>query len=180
MNRDHDHEHGAPGERPDDRRQSDPQMHPQMQPQEQSNERQERPGDPAFDDLLTRLTEGSLHAYPAIQQQPSVSLIRWQVMKISGHDGRLSRRLIGCFDSEGRVSSTIAQFDLVALQATTTSGRCYALIGPPGEDANAQWVWSRFAAVRGKHWDVTRAVMRLRQRKLRALDRAKVEGGRDA
>jgi hypothetical protein len=126
------------------------------------------------------MLSGTVHGYPAADRQPAVRLTQWQVMKSLGHDGKLSRRLVGRCDYEGRKSSAIKLFDLIALQATTASGRCYTLIGPPGEDLDAMWVWDQFAADRANCWDVTRAVLRLRRRKLLALERAKAVGGGNA
>jgi len=50
---------------------------------------------------------------------------------------------------EGRVSTAIVSLDLAARTGVTSSGRLYELIGKPGHDSDADYVWGRWARVNG-------------------------------
>ncbi len=78
--------------------------------------------------------------------------------------GFRSRHLVGLADREGRVCSGIVLWDLKNLCATTVSGRVYQLMGPPGWNADADYVFEGWKAVNGceKVKDMTRALLRLR------------------
>jgi hypothetical protein len=60
--------------------------------------------------------------------------------------------------AEGRVSKAIESLDLVARTGVTRSGRLYELIGEPGSDPDADYVWAMWARANG----VTRARTRRR------------------
>jgi len=62
---------------------------------------------------------------------------------------------------EGRVSSPVVHWEARALQAVTESGRRYALVGPPGFDPDATYVWTRWLRLNGSpSWkDETAAVL---------------------
>lgn len=92
-----------------------------------------------------------------VTEQPSVTLIRWSVFRT--HKG--SWHLVGfCEENqEGRVSSAVETIDPETSRAVTRSGRVYQLLGPPGPDISALYVWEIWA--RAKDWsytDVTDAV----------------------
>ncbi len=75
-----------------------------------------------------------------VAQEPQTQLLQWRVMALP--DG--SRHLVGYASPvrEGRTSSEILQFDIDQLRAVTGSGRVYALVGPPGHDGDAMYVWA--------------------------------------
>lgn len=86
--------------------------------------------------------------------------------------GFRSRHLVGLADREGRVCSGIVQWDLRSLCATTVSGRVYQLMGPPGWNADADYVFEGWKAVNGcEHVkDMTRALLRLREKRGMPVD----------
>lgn len=66
---------------------------------------------------------------PAVSAKPDVFLSRWRIFETD--DGL--RRLVG-FDSvdQGRVSSALVMFDQESMQAQTSDGLTYRLLGEPG------------------------------------------------
>jgi len=81
---------------------------------------------------------------PGVHDQPCVTIIRWRVVQIVG-DGECKgqRHIIGfCRENhEGRVSTNIVAFDPEKRLCITRSGRTYHLNGPPGYDADGDFVW---------------------------------------
>lgn len=77
--------------------------------------------------------------------EPETRLHTWRVMELP--DG--SRHLVGCAlpAREGRTSSEVLQFDVQQLRAVTGSGRVYELVGPPGHDDDAMYVWDRWRRI---------------------------------
>lgn len=78
-----------------------------------------------------------------VSVEPIVFLSPWRVFQLD--DG--SRHLcggVGFFG--GRVSSAVMSTDYENATAVTQSGRIYHLIGEPGPDADADYVWKRWAA----------------------------------
>ncbi len=116
----------------------------------------------SVEDLLQFIT-GDIHAISPVSVQPRTEMWRWGLYQVKAHGVR-SRHLVGLADGEGRVCSAIVQWDLKSLCATTESGRVYLLVGPPGWNPDADYVFGRWKAVNGceqvKH--VTRALLRLR------------------
>lgn len=87
---------------------------------------------------------GGIWSVPSVSQQPSLQLARWSVRQTE----RGSRYLVGynISDQEGRVSTAIQGFDVSTARVTTRSGRTYELVGPPGHDPDAEWVWQSVAS----------------------------------
>lgn len=96
---------------------------------------------------------GGIWSVPSVSQQPSLQLVRWSVRQTE----RGSRFLVGynVSDQEGRVSTAIQCFDVSTARVTTHSGRTYELVGPPGRDADAEWVWQNVASPDLKWTDVS-------------------------
>ena len=96
---------------------------------------------------IPSIVANSIHGGESISQRPDISLIIWQVIEIDVG----TRHFIG-YDvaaSEGRVSTAILQFDTQTRTGVTTSGRVYALLGSPGHDKDAHYVWSIWKRVNG-------------------------------
>ena len=76
---------------------------------------------------------------PPVSEQPWVSLLRWQVYEIETG----ARHFVGYHPRarEGRVSSTVVEFDAESRCGKTRSGRIYELVGLPGFDRDAGYVW---------------------------------------
>jgi len=79
--------------------------------------------------------------------QPEITLRQWRAKRLP--DDEL--HLVGfCVENvEGRVSSAVQQIDPVKRIAVTRSGRAYRLLGPPGHNSDAAYVWSRWADLYG-------------------------------
>lgn len=86
------------------------------------------------------MTLSVLWAPPAVDRQPDVRLVRWQIFELP--DG--SRHFCGCHAGpsihEGRVSSPIVEFSPDTMIGSTRSGRTYSLEGDPGSDDDADRV----------------------------------------
>ena len=76
----------------------------------------------------------------SVEETPVVRLSRWSVREVQP---RATRHLLGhnLTEREGRVSSTITEYDAERHRVTTESGRVYELVGPPGQDSDAEGVW---------------------------------------
>lgn len=80
-----------------------------------------------------------------VQRQPSVSLLEWQVMQVENGD----HHFVGyCPENrEGRVSSAVVTFDVQKLRGVTRSGRVYQLVGRPGLNVDAEYIWQVWADI---------------------------------
>lgn len=96
--------------------------------------------------------------------EPEVRLHDWRVVEATYADtnSRATRHFVGrdAHDGCGRVSSAIASLDLPRRVGVTESGRAYLLLGAPGHDADAQYVWDSWRRINGVNdWtDVTTEV----------------------
>ena len=90
-----------------------------------------------------------------VTEQPSLTLSNWGVMQMP--EG--GRHFVGwCNENqEGRVSSTIREFDPEGMKGVTSTGRVYQLQGAPGLNGDAEYVRNRWLSMYGNpHWsDVT-------------------------
>ncbi|CAG9269534.1 conserved hypothetical protein [Paraburkholderia caribensis] len=90
---------------------------------------------------------------------PRIPLSRWRILETE--DG--SRHFVGVdmFDSSGRVSSPIVNFDPVTMQGTTQTGRIYELIGRRGSSLNVDYVWIRWCELYeiASYTDITEAFL---------------------
>ena len=75
-----------------------------------------------------------------------VTLRRWRVMEVETKDGTRSRHVCGhdAKNASGCASSPIVEFDLEKMTATTRSGRCYRLLGLPGNSRLGKHAWNNW------------------------------------
>lgn len=87
-----------------------------------------------------------------VDEQPELSLKRWSVIEFECETGR-ERVLVGyCIENrEGRTSQDVLEMDLVSMVFKTKSGRVYRLIGPPGFDTDADYVFGRWCQINDIH-----------------------------
>lgn len=82
-----------------------------------------------------------------VDQAPEVTMSEWRIMEVTSPywDGA-SRHFVGynVTNGEGRVSSEIVEFDKEKMTGITRSGRVYQLVGPSGQDSDANYVWNRW------------------------------------
>ncbi len=81
----------------------------------------------------------------AVSDQPCINLVRWRILRTEGDECHFMGFNVD--DQDGRVSTTIVQFDAERLRGITSSGRVYELHGPPGLDPDAAYVWRIWAKV---------------------------------
>ncbi|MGF6859132.1 hypothetical protein [Paraburkholderia sp. CI3] len=81
----------------------------------------------------------------SIDDRPELELVRWRIMRTNLGD----MHFVGCetLGHNGRVSSTITDFDPAVARGFTRSGRVYLLSGPSGFYPAAQYVWTRWCEV---------------------------------
>jgi len=77
----------------------------------------------------------------SVPDQPETTLNSWHIYELPNGDRHLNGW--ACESREGRASSSIEKFDITTLQAQTSSGRVYRLIGRPGSNSDADYVWRR-------------------------------------
>lgn len=79
-----------------------------------------------------------------IDIEPQIILTHWKIVEAEFEEGPPSRHFVG-YDHSGRVSSSIQEFDPKTLKGKTRSGRVYQLVGRPGYDSDAAYVWNHWA-----------------------------------
>ena len=93
-----------------------------------------------------------------VHEQPSLTLVRWQVMQLPNGD----RHFVGYAveNKEGRASTAVTTFDATSLKGVTASGRVYKLSGRPGHDGDAENVWHAWTRIKeAPEWtDITAEV----------------------
>lgn len=114
-------------------------------------------------DQITLEILGGVHRVAPVSLEPVTVMSAWRLQQVNWDSGERTRHLVGRANREGRVCSDIRQFDLSTMTATTRSGRRYQLVGPPGFDRDAQYVFNVWLGYQepGRAIDMTGALMRL-------------------
>jgi hypothetical protein len=100
----------------------------------------------------------------SVDAEPKLALCQWRILEATyaDPDEPATRHFIGCTVERlsGRVSSAIQVIDLETLRGVTDSGRVYELKGVPGQNLEAEYLWTVWGRVYGvSSWtDVTRLV----------------------
>jgi hypothetical protein len=84
---------------------------------------------------------------PGVADEPHITLKPWLILECS--NGKRYAMGYNVGGQEGRASTEITEEDVSAKTVRTRSGRLYRLDGPPGLDADARYVWARYAAREG-------------------------------
>jgi len=86
-----------------------------------------------------------------VEQTPEIELCDWQIYEVCDNPemNNLTRHFVGynLTEGEGRASSAIQVFDPVRRVGITNSGRVYKLIGEPGRNSDADYVWARWMTI---------------------------------
>lgn len=84
---------------------------------------------------------------PLVELAPGIHLVRWRIFQ--RENGK--SHFVGYYPAgyEGRVSSAIESFDPLTRRGVTESGRVYQLVGGPGFDTEAMYVWELWSKARG-------------------------------
>ena len=89
---------------------------------------------------------GGIHTVASVAKEPQIRLSHWSIRECDRQDSHRTRHLVGYnyASQEGRVSSSIEEFDLELLRVRTGSGRVYELVGKAGTHTDAEYVWEQF------------------------------------
>jgi hypothetical protein len=85
-----------------------------------------------------------------VKMEPKARLIQWQVYKVRNpKDDGWDIHFNGYTGHEGRVCSPVQEFNKETMTGRTRSGRIYELVGPPGYNGDAAYVWNRWIEIYG-------------------------------
>lgn len=109
----------------------------------------------------------NVHPVAPVSREPVTVMSVWRLVQVNWKSGERTRHLVGHANGEGRVCSDIHQFDLEAMTAITRSRRKYRLVGEPGRDRDASYVFRVWLSYQepGHVRDMTQALMRLRRQR---------------
>lgn len=83
----------------------------------------------------------SIWGMPSFEDQPTVTLIRWRVLRLRAKRLSIDLVLGWCLeDGHARMSTPILQHDAQSRTLTTRSGRVYTVEGPSDYDDDAQYI----------------------------------------
>ncbi|MEO8000671.1 MAG: hypothetical protein ABI644_02260 [Arenimonas sp.] len=84
----------------------------------------------------------SIWGMPSVQDQPTVTLIRWRVLRLKAKKLSIDLVLGWCLEhNHARMSTPIMQHDSKARTLATKSGRVYIVEGPHDYDDDAQYIF---------------------------------------
>ena len=109
-------------------------------------------------DKLQRLAEfaeaTSLWRPADVTQEPETRLQQWQVYQVWANASYPKDSIhfvghTGGYHGEGRVCSAVQTYDKERHRGVTKSGRVYELVGHPGHNRDADYVWNRWLGLMG-------------------------------
>ena len=80
----------------------------------------------------------------SVKDEPLTHLHSWQAHKVQNLDGSWDLHFHGYTGYEGRVCSKVVEFDKEKMVGKTRSGRLYKLVGEPGYNGDAEYVWGNW------------------------------------
>jgi Cdc6-like AAA superfamily ATPase len=89
--------------------------------------------------------------------EEEVLIVRWSVKEIRCRDAsETTQHLIGYIPDQGigRVTTAIQSFDRATMRLKTDSGHIYHLVGQPGMDADAEYIWAQWKDANGVSEDI--------------------------
>jgi len=87
---------------------------------------------------------------PLVEEQPEATLDSWRAFEVQiERKPAPTLHLAGYAVEarEGRVTSAIVDIDLPTRKVRTASGRVYHLVGGPGFNGDAEYVWARWLRI---------------------------------
>jgi hypothetical protein len=91
---------------------------------------------------------GGLRPQASVADEPALTLLRCSAYQLPSGAIHLAGHCVEL--AEGRSTTAIVAGDATARRCVTTSGRQYALRGPPAYlDSDAAWVWEQFQRING-------------------------------
>jgi hypothetical protein len=94
-----------------------------------------------LDELADIMDRISIWKPASVTQEPETKLTQWQVYKVKAL-GEETIHFNGYARYEGRVCSAVQEFDKTTMRGRTKSGRIYELVGEPGRNRDAEYVWN--------------------------------------
>ena len=88
--------------------------------------------------------QNSIWKATSIEETPDLALRSWRIYEVSSKLWEDRTRHFSGYnitEMEGRASTHIVEFDEDKMIGRTESGRIYNLVGPPGYDSDATYVW---------------------------------------
>lgn len=98
-----------------------------------------------LDELAQAVEKLSIWKPASVKQEPETKLTQWQVHKVKVGDDE-TIHFMGYAGYEGRVCSAVQEFDMTTMRGRTKSGRIYELIGEPGTNRDAIYVWNHWVS----------------------------------
>jgi hypothetical protein len=82
-----------------------------------------------------------------VKDEPESRLTSWRAYLVKGEPDTV--HFVGYAGYEGRVCSPVKEYDKVTHRGVTRSGRVYELLGRPGYNSDAEYVWHRWLDMMG-------------------------------
>jgi len=85
-----------------------------------------------------------------VKEVPQIELASWTVFEVSSKLWpEKTRHFVGynLTEREGRVSSSIVEFDKSTMCGRTKSGRVYQLVGSPGHNGDGMYTWMQWCYI---------------------------------
>jgi hypothetical protein len=85
-----------------------------------------------------------------VEQVPHITMRNWKIYEVSSESWpEKTRHFVGynITEREGRVSSSIVEFDSKTMRGRTKSGRVYQLTGNSSLDRDAEYTWARWCTI---------------------------------
>jgi hypothetical protein len=104
--------------------------------------------------LADYLEATSVWNVASVADEPDTKLTQWRIFSIRGGKGgdKETVHFVGYTEGwhgEGRVCSAVQTFDGATRKGVTKSGRIYELVGDPGYNSDAMYVWARWLSING-------------------------------
>lgn len=85
-----------------------------------------------------------------VEEEPVITLGSWWVFAAPSPDGKETDHHFAGYnlgEGSGRISSKIVSFDIETRTGITRSGRKYQLVGSPGYNSDARYVFARWLRI---------------------------------
>lgn len=101
---------------------------------------------------IALLVTGGIYKPASIERESGVPLSQWSVRQVQlPADIKPTHHFVGFNNNtyDGRVSSPVQAFDEKSRVGVTASGRGYKLLGEPGHNGDAEYVWNHWMSING-------------------------------
>lgn len=95
-----------------------------------------------IEETMKRAVASSVWRPTNVAIEPDTKLTQWQAHRVTTPDGISTTHFMGYTGFEGRVCSAVQAYDPKTRKGITKSGRVYELLGPPGFNRDALYVFS--------------------------------------